>query len=360
MKYKFLSGVILLGWLILVLANCATNKLPESKTSFFAADHTLLRYTGRIDFSDLQLPKFYQPASYVEAAFKGKSCGIIVADQQLWGNQNYLEVVIDGVEHRIQTNTARDTFFFENLGNGVHQLQVYKNTEANIGWVAIAGLICEKLVPLPPEPARRMEFIGNSITCGASADASEVPCHTAKWHDQHRAYKSYASLTARNLGASWHLSSVSGIGLIHSCCEMDVLMPPVYDNIDMRGDSLSWDFANYQPDVVSICLGQNDGIQDSVAFCSAYVSFIETIRSHHPQAQIVCLTSPMADDHLTKTLQNYLRGIVAAVHEKGDQKVTKFFFSKSYTSGCDTHPSVEEHALIAAELTLFLGQLMGW
>lgn len=118
MNYKLFSSVILSGWLILVLANCATSKDAVANTSFFSADHALLRYTGRIDFSDLRLPKFYQPASYIEAAFKGKSCGIIVEDQQLWGNQNYLEIVIDGVEYRRQTKTARDTLFFDNLGNG--------------------------------------------------------------------------------------------------------------------------------------------------------------------------------------------------------------------------------------------------
>ncbi|MEZ4931043.1 MAG: hypothetical protein R2788_02790 [Saprospiraceae bacterium] len=48
---------------------------------------------------------------------------------------------------------------------------------------------------------------------------------------------------------------------------MDVVMPPVFDNVDMRYDSIEWDFSKYQPDVLTICLGQNDGVQDSTAFC---------------------------------------------------------------------------------------------
>jgi len=40
----------------------------------------------------------------------------------------------------------------------------------------------------------------------------------------------------------------------------------------LRGDTITWDFKAYQPDVVTICLGQNDGPkQDSTLFCSTYV-----------------------------------------------------------------------------------------
>jgi putative lipase involved disintegration of autophagic bodies len=52
-----------------------------------------------------------------------------------------------------------------------------------------------------------------------------------------------------------------------------------------------WDFTNYQPDVVTVCLGQNDGVQDSTIFCSAYVNFLKRMRSYYPTAQIILVTS---------------------------------------------------------------------
>ena len=334
----------------------------KNSAQFFKANNALIRYTGRIDLSDPAKPRFWQPGVYVEAVFEGASCQIIVNDQQLWGDkQNYLQIVVDGKSHRIQTTGATDTIeVASGLAEGQHTLLVCKNTEANIGWLEFGGLICKKLLPLPPAPERKMEFFGNSITCGTGADASQIPCGTGKWEDQHNAYLSYGPLTARALHAQWHLSAVSGIGLIHSCCNMDVLMPQVFDNIEMRGDSLDWDFKKFQPDVVTICLGQNDGVQDSVAFCSAYVQFIETLRRQYPNAQIVCLTSPMADGTLMPVLKNYLTGIVNFMNEKGDAKVDKFFFSRQFASGCDTHPDLAEHGLIAGELTGFLKEKMGW
>ena len=148
--------------------------------------------------------------------------------------------------------------------------------------------------------------------------------------------------------------------MVRSCCDMDILMPQVFDNIDMRGDSLEWDFSEYQPDVVTICLGQNDGVQDSVKFCGAYVQFIETLRRYYPRAQIVCLTSPMGDARLTAVLKNYLTGVVEEMHRRGDNKVDKFFFSRQFSSGYDYHPNLAEHAEIAGELAAFLKGKMGW
>ena len=139
-------------------------------------------------------------------------------------------------------------------------------------------------------------------------------------------------------------------------------MPQVYDNINMRNlyDSLHWNFENYIPDVVTVCLGQNDGIQDSTAFCSAYVSFLKRLRSHYPKAQLICLTSPMADSTLSASQKQYITGIESSMHYAGDKNIHHYFFMKRYYHGCDTHPDVAEHKEIADELTGYLTKLMNW
>lgn len=171
---------------------------------------------------------------------------------------------------------------------------------------------------------------------------------------------SYGPATARAMDAQWCLSSVSGIGLIHSCCNMTITMPQVFHKVNMRTDSILWDFNRYIPDAVTICLGQNDGVQDSVKFCDAYVRFIKDIRSHYPDAQIVCLTSPMANAKLTAVLKNYLTGIVDYMNSSGDEKVHRFFFLRSYNDGCGRHPDIKQHQLIVAELEPFLKKILNW
>jgi hypothetical protein len=169
-------------------------------------------------------------------------------------NHNYLEIVVDGKAIRLQTSSKHDTIFVaKGLPKTAHSLLICKNTEANIGYLEFAGMLCEQLVKPAPKPVRKIEFIGNSITCGTGSDQSDIPCGKGVWHDQHNAYLSYGPTIARSLKAQWSLAAVSGIGLIHSCCGMNIVMPLIFDKIDLRGDSLLWDFNNYQPDIVTIC-----------------------------------------------------------------------------------------------------------
>src|SRR5699024_2232628 len=128
---------------------------------------------------------------------------------------------------------------------------------------------------------------GNSITCGFGNDKNAA-CSVGHWYDHENAYYGYGPRTARALQARWMVSAVSGIGLLHSSWHMSIVMPTVFNTMNMRKDSVKWNFKKYQPNVVTICLGQNDGLQDSIPFCRAYVNFIKKIRRHDPNAKIVC------------------------------------------------------------------------
>jgi lysophospholipase L1-like esterase len=337
------------------------DSIKKTVQPFYIASSPMIQYTGRIDFSNMDTPRTWAPGVYSSMKFKGSSITITINDQELWGkNHNYLEVIVDNEKKRIQTKHKINYITISQLSNGSHTLTVCKNTESNIGYIEFAGLYCDALITPAKKTARKIEFIGNSITCGASSDASEIPCGKGVWQDQHNAYMAYGPVTARTLNAQWHLSSVSGIGLIHSCCNMNIVMPPVFDKIDMRGDSLQWDFKQYQPDVVTICLGQNDGIQDSVMFCNAYINFIKQLRRYYPKATLVLLSSPMADDKLKAVMKNQITAVVKFLNKAGDQKISNYFFSSSYTHGCDYHPDLNDHQLIATELTTYLQQLMHW
>jgi Carbohydrate esterase 2 N-terminal/GDSL-like Lipase/Acylhydrolase family len=347
---------------ILLAFPFAIAQAQKTTLTFYTPDHPCIQYTGRIDFSDPALPRFWQPGVYFTLKFTGERCEVILNDEVLWGkNHNYIEVVVDGVAKRIQTRSAHDTIVVaQDLHQGVHTLLVCKNTEANIGYLELAGIRCKQLVKPSPKQVRKIECIGNSITCGASSDISEIPCGKGEWQDQHNAYLSYGAITARTLKAQYHLSSVSGIGLMHSCCNLNIIMPEVFDKISMRNDTIAWDFKKYQPDVVTICLGQNDGVQDSALFCENYISFIKQVRKYYPQARFVLLSSPMADATLAMFMKKTLTAIKKQMNSGGDKKVDVYFFSKQYHNGCDSHPDLEEHRLIANELTTALKKIMNW
>jgi lysophospholipase L1-like esterase len=343
---------------------CAASSSKKADLKFFKADNKNIQYVGRIDFSNPAMPRIWAPGVYIKARFKGSRCEVLINDETQGGNNhNYLEIVIDNnTPYRIQTTGKTNVIKLpDTLANTEHTVIICKDTESNIGYIDFLGFSCEKLLRLPAKPERKIEYFGDSITSGTGMDLSVVPCDKGQWYDQHNAYMSYGALTSRNLNAQWQLTALAGVGLVHSCCNMNVVMPQIYDKVFLRGDTITWNFNNYQPDVVTICLGQNDGPkQDSLVFCSAYINLIKAIRQHYPNADIICLTSPMADKTLTPVLQRFLTGITNYVNAAGDKKVHKYFFSRQYHNGCGGHPDLDEHKLIAAELTAYIKQLKGW
>jgi len=347
-------------FLIIPWANGLAKKPGE--LLLFKADNPRIRFFGRIDFSDKQKPRIWAPGVYFEVRFKGSQCEALINDETAGNNHNYLEIVVDDSKpYRIELSGKTNVIKVpEGLSDGGHTLLICKDTESNSGFIELIGFRCEKLLPPPENPTRKIEYFGDSITSGTGMDISVIPCHKGQWADQHNAYMSYGAVTSRNLNAQWQLTAQAGIGLVHSCCNMNIVMPQVYDKVCFRGDSVAWDFKSYQPDVVTICLGQNDGKQDSALYCKAYVGFIGQLRQQYPKATIICLTSPMADSSLTAVLKHYITSITTYVNAQGDKNVYQYFFSRAYNNGCDTHPDLDEHKLIAAELTACIKQIKGW
>jgi len=310
------------------------------------------------------VPRTWAPGSYITASFTGRYCDVVLNDQQIWGNsQNYIQIVVDdSLSMRVKTSgTSNITIRVSStLPDKTHTITICKDTEAAIGYIEFVGLYCKQLVTPPTLQTHKIECIGNSITCGASSDASAVACGAGTWYDQHNAYMAYGPRTARALNAQYHLSSVSGIGLIHNCCTDTVQMPYVFGSTNLQLGGPAWDFTQYVPDVLTICLGQNDGAQPQATFCNAYVAFIQAIRVHYPNTQIVLLSSPMDNGTLSAQIKTYCTAVQNTMIALGDTKVSTYYFTKAWNSGCNTHPSVAQHAEIASELTTYIKSIMSW
>jgi lysophospholipase L1-like esterase len=337
----------------------------KSKVSFYSADDSRIQYIGRVDFSNPLKPKMWASGAYVVIKFNGTFCDLDINDEVIYGSvHNYLEIKVDDQPaYRIQLkNKENKVALAKGLRKGEHTVVICKNTEFENGYIEIVGFSCEKLLTPPAKQKRKIEFIGDSITCGFGSDESEIKCGDkgSQWYDQHNAYMAYGPISARSLNSQYHLSSVSGIGLIHSCCDKKILMPQVFDKINMAKNEVHWDFNQYQPDVVTVCLGQNDGVQDSAQFCSAYMKFANTLRGYYPKAKLVFLTSPMADKTLKTVLMKYIVAVKATLILQGDKNIGSYFFTKQFTKGCGSHPSLTEQKEIAAELTTYLKKEMNW
>lgn len=357
-----MNRIIILTVLLSFFSLLCFGKAPDTLKLYPANNHKIA-YIGRVDFSNKLKPRIWAPGVYIIAKFTGSKCQILINDEVASeNNHNYLEITVDNNKpYRIKLTSKLNVIEVpEGLGDAEHTLLICKNTESNIGYIDFLGLRCLKLLKLPALPERKIEYFGDSITSGTGMDLSTIPCDKGQWYDQHNAFMSYGAITSRNLNAQWQLTALAGVGLVHSCCNMNVLMPQIFDKTFLRGDTINWNFKKYRPDVVTVCLGQNDGKQDSALFCSTYISFLKSLRIHYPKASIICLTSPMADTSLTKLMKCYLQSVTDFMNNAGDNNVYKYYFSKQFHKGCGGHPDLDEHKIIADELTSYIKKIKAW
>ena len=68
----------------------------------------------------------------------------------------------------------------------------------------------------------------------------------------------------------------------------------------------------------------------------------------------------MANDNLCNFMKATITSVQQSMKKSGDKKVYTYIFNKQYSSGCDYHPSLDEHKLIAKELTAFVKKVMKW
>lgn len=370
MKFRFFPALLSLS--ALLAAACSNG--PRVVSGFDDA----ITYIGRVDRSDSLGPRQWGAGAYFTFAFHGSGCDIDIRDQRLYGNSyNYLEVVVDGQsvarvrtlgelnrltigksQLPVPTDTAVKVIAVaDTLPSGIHSVLIARDTECAMGFTQVTQVVAPSLRKWQPITSHRIEFIGNSITSGMDCYDGEIPFGQGTWYDHHRAYYAYGPRAARALGAQWSLASVSGIGLMHSCCEHKYVLPQTYDKVNLVDNEIPYDFS-FNPDIIVSALGQNDGVQDSATFVNAYVDFIGTLNEKNPNAQIVLISSPMAND----TLRTFFRKMLPAVADEAARRgvagkngeIPYHIYDLSYNDGGTTHPSMEQQGQIADELVSFL------
>lgn len=362
MLFKSFGRFLVIAFLFF---GCVTSRKTTAGTSVLkAAD---LQPYGRYARDSVQL-ELISSAVHFSFSFEGRGCAVF-ASLSSWQDHNYLQYELDGVyQKRVRVlKQAKEPIVIEAPTDGRHTITIYKATEAHTGPIYIRQVSGTGLQAIAPSKASLIEFIGNSITCGAASDPSEVPCGTGLYHDQHNAYYAYGPRVARSLGANFILSSVSGIGIYRNWNSDGPVMPEVYRYADFHkeGERL-WNFKLYQPKLVSIALGTNDFSNgdgkkerlpfDSAKFVQGYIGFISQVRGDYGDVQLVLLSSAMMNGAKRELLQNCLTAVKNEVNNAHptNKPIDLFFFAPMQAHGCSGHPNVEEHAKMAEELLPFM------
>jgi len=368
-----------------------TATIPNPTATFdasphtYAADHPGTLYFGRIDFSDPKKPVFSAPGVVIQANFHGTGAAVLLQDEFKYGtNRNYYDAFIDGttvVKIAPEQNVTRFEVAID-LPEADHSLALVKRTEASIGKCTFLGFeFAGSIGPAPARPARRLEFIGNSITCGTGDEAmvNSPQCTEDGWGQPYNnARLSYGPVLSRSLNAEYHLSAVSGIGMVrnYSFRYDDRPMPEVYDSLFFeQTDSPKWDPQKYIPDGLVVALGTNDfspgdsdrPIMQVDEWVDAALIFIGKLRQNYPAAHIFLVSSPMLGDNWPtgeyKSATDQKAAITKVVEQlngAGDDRVHKVFSIPIAGKGCGTHPEVSQHALMAEQLGGVIAAAMGW
>ena len=326
---------------------------------------THIQCVGRVSYQNPERLKFSYPGTQFNVAFEGTTLRM-----KCKPGSGYFMAQIDEAEpFKIAFRGPRDSVvtLCTALPQGHHTARVMYCIEGYEYKPEFWGFITDgQLADMDPLPAKKFEFVGNSITCGYG---NEGGLGQSFLFETENHYYGYAQLTMRRLGAVASIIARSGIGAYRNYGEAKTgspgyNMPAQYEYTLYNDHSERWDFNRWQPDVVCINLGTNDlstEPYDTNLLKQGYKTLLAQVRKGNPRAKVVFLCGTMLNGKVLDICKRILNEVTEEAHKAGDKQVYRFDFTPANGSlgyGTDWHPSLQRHEKMAEELTPFLQQLI--
>lgn len=248
-----------------------------------------------------------------------------------------------------------------------------------------------EFLPVESKPYA-IEFIGDSITSGEGVfGAKEEQDWISMWFS---GVINYAAMTAKALNADFRILSQSGWGVLSSWDNnRNCNMPQYYEKVCglLNGTSNMElgafednDFTSWQPDIIVVNLGTNDGAafysngwqdsetgliykqrlnedgtfneEDLKVFEMAVENFLKKLRHFNNKAQIVWIYGMLG----IPMLPAIYGGVNLYKKSSGDTKVSVFQLpdTTEETVGSRNHPGIGSHKKAAKELSRYLQQFL--
>lgn len=277
-------------------------------------------------------------------------------------------IFVDGERtHNILIKDPEENFVVYENNSGSHEIKIVKLSESTSSVFGIQKISVDEgssVIPVK-ENNLKIEFVGDSITCGYGVDDEDRNHHFSTQTED--ATKTYAYKACAQLGADYSMVSCSGWGVISGYSgngrkQSQQVMSKAYDKTGFTytafgkaanmGQRLPWDFSKWQPDIVVINLGTNDAsytkkdAEKCKEYETGYVELLKQVRSNNPEAKIVCVLGLMGAD-LFPNIQNAVK---AYSEETGDSKVTTYKLPQTTVYAADWHPAERSHQVAADAL----------
>jgi len=308
-----------------------------------------VHFIGRFDTRDSTGPRFAWTYSGFWTRLEGTALDLTLA-----GSTNIrFRVVVDGsVTTTFKTDGTTELIHVAaGLANGLHDVEVYRDSEASWGdsqFIAFAPVGGGTLVTSAPKSSRRLQVVGDSITAGYGNEG--CPFST----DTQNGYLTYGARAARTLAVEPHIIAWSGIGMYRNYDGATTnTMPDRYELALAYDATATWDHAQFVPDAIVVNLGTNDFAKGDPGqnYIDAYVRFLDHLRQLFPN--VLVLATDMTGSDFSARLDQ----VVAAA---ANPKVKKLTLTVPARNGCDGHPDLAADARMADDLVARLQLELGW
>lgn len=373
------------------LADCVVTPPPttppvyvegELKDRTCKADEQHVKVMGRT-YTDANGSRWLNSlCSGVEFSFTGTKASI---DLQAVANENQSHL------GRIAIYVNEELVVDDMIEDLNETIDFYESSEAKPVYVKIIRLSESAYIPfaidsihvtstqdIKPTAAksRKIEFIGDSITCGYGVDEQSASASYSTANSD--GSKSFAYKTAQKLGAEYSMFAASGFGVISGYTGGDLntlqTIPQYYGSQGFSWYTLpdgkkpmdiAWDFDVDEPDAVVINLGTNDSSYTrndegkKAEFVKGYIAFLKQVRSKNPNATIFCTLGLMGQDLFPQIEE----AVASYTKETGDTNVTCLEFDvQDMNAGVcvDWHPTEASYEKAADTLVDYMSYVLGW
>ena len=351
------------------------------------ADSSNVKQLGRTQLIDETLwlafsgtgADFDYTGKKLDITLKGDGSSLLPKDQD---NRARVAIYVDGerVIDDMMDKSEKSYTVFESDAAKTVNVKIVKLSETAMSTVGIKPIEIqpdETIVPAA-ERSHKIEFIGDSITCGYGVDDENAEHHFVTATED--VTKAYAYKTAQALDADYSLVSISGYGIISGWTNDPNTKIPVqtipqyYTKLGFSyqkfagttaPSDLNWDFSKFVPEVVVVNLGTNDdsyvqgNAEKQKEYSETYAEFLKVIREKNPDAEIFCTLGIMG--------QRLFPGVEDAVKiytdETGDKKIHTFMFDAQDGSlgyAADWHPTAATHDKASEALAAEIKSVMSW
>ena len=361
--------------------------LGKEKSMRFQTDEEYIKTGGRTIYRDGVRYLGYSGTS-VSFRFVGKKASAhILSDPERRERINWawLAVFVDGgavpFKRFVLDRSEADYILYESEEEKEVTVTIVKYTEPEYAVCGIAWIETdsEKVLAPPPAKQRKIQMIGDSITCGYGLEG-DVLVEELRTEEENPV-KAYSLQTAGRLDADVEIIAWNGKGVITAYVgdgdekEDSWLIPMLYQYTDAgcerdyfhRPENTweKWEHSRFEPDIITIFLGTNDAsytrefTDRQKEFVTEYLAFLEEIHAVHPQAAILCMLGTM-DQRLCPSVKDAVQEFSKRHKEVRIEYLHLPLQEETDGLGTFWHPSEVTHGKVANLAVAKIKEMMDW